>query len=129
MDDATKPQRHSRDLPARQAALDPIELDVYRSVVAERHGRPLRVMDMPDIGGRAGPSWMWLATDATDILLLNNSASAKDRDCIDFHRPPWVPGADLASSDWLDMYQLLPDLDPAVVDRVLAQTDLSERQR
>ena len=128
MDDATKPQRHSGDLPARQAALDPIELDGYRSVVAERHGRPLRVMDMPDIGGSAGPLWMWVATDDTDILLVNNNASAKDRDCIDFHRPPWAPGADLASSDWLDMYQLLPDLDPAVVDRVLAQTDLSERQ-
>lgn len=98
-----------------QRVQDNAELDALCAIVAERRGLWLRVVDMPDAGGQARPPTMWLSSAVEDIVLINPE-------------PPEHRGHVLAkelkqllcdqggSTDWLDVSQLLPDLDPAMMN-------------
>ncbi|WP_161784530.1 hypothetical protein [Actinokineospora spheciospongiae] len=87
--------------------------------VAERRGRPIRLVPMAGLTGVCG---MWVATDTADLIFHESDTTPPHRDHIVLHELAHllcdhrisIPLADQARA-------LLPDLDPDVVRRVLGR--------
>ncbi len=110
--------------PPAQSTVPPVQddsqLDPLRAMVAERRGRPLRIVEMPDAGGRARPPTMWLSSTAEDIVLINPEEPLEPRGHVLVQELAHLLFEEGGSTDWLNVAQLLPDLDPAVIERVIA---------
>ncbi|MCG8920784.1 hypothetical protein L6E12_34015 [Actinokineospora sp. PR83] len=98
----------------------PFDAGALCARVAERRGRPIRLVPMAGLTGVCG---MWVATDTADLVFHESDTTPPHRDHIILHELAHllcdhrisIPLAEQARA-------LLPDLDPDVVRRVLGRT-------
>lgn len=107
----------ARDLP-RPVPFDAIALC---GMVAAQRGRPIRLIPIADLTGVCG---LWMATDTADLIFYQQATTPPHQEHIILHElshllcdhyPSARPHATLVE-------RLLPDLDPALVRRVLGRT-------
>ena len=100
---------------------DPFDAETFRDVVANRRGRPIRMIPREQM---AGPCGVLVSMTHTDYVFFDSATSPVHRDHIVAHElghllcdhvPRQRVGEDLIRT-------LMPDLDPAMVRRVLART-------
>lgn len=105
----------------------PFDIDDFATLIANQRGRPLRLVAKTS---PLGPCGMWLALPDTDYVFYEAATTRLHRDHIVVHELAHL----LAShepSDTVDpaiLKTLLPNLDPAVVQRVLARAEYSADQ-
>ncbi|MEJ2854225.1 MULTISPECIES: hypothetical protein [unclassified Saccharothrix] len=116
-------RRHAallRELPT------PVPFDVgpLCRAVADARGRPIRLIPVAGLTGVCG---LWIATDTTDLIFHESDTTPPHRDHIVLHELAHVlcdhypASVSLAERARL----LLPDLDPALVQRVLGRAGYS----
>lgn len=109
-----------RDLPL------PVPFDVHALCerVAERRGRPMRLVPVAGLTGVCG---LWIATDTTDLICYERDTTRPHQDHIILHElshvlcdhfPVELPGTSQARA-------LFPNLDPAMVRAVLGRAGYS----
>jgi hypothetical protein len=105
----------------------PFEVDALCNRIAARRGRPIRLLP---IAGLTGVCGLWIATDATDIIFYEQDTTPPHREHIVLHELSHLVcdhyPASLSLAEQARM--LLPDLDPALVRRVLGRTGYSSEQ-
>lgn len=84
--------------------------------VAERRGRPIKLIPTADITGVCG---LWIATDTTDLICYESDTTRPHQDHIILHELSHVLCEHYPVS--LPPTELLPDLDPAMVRTVLGR--------
>lgn len=103
---------------------EPFDVHPFAEAISRRRGRPLRLVAKPS---PLGPCGMWLALPNTDVVFYETATSRVHREHIIVHELAHLLAAH-EPSERLDpalLGGLLPDLDAAVVRRVLARTTYS----
>lgn len=103
---------------------EPFDVHAFAEAISRRRGRPLRLVAKPS---PLGPCGMWLALPNTDVVFYETATSRVHREHIIVHELAHLLAAH-EPSERLDpalLGGLLPDLDAAVVRRVLARTTYS----
>lgn len=104
----------------------PFDLAGFCGAVSERRGRPIRVHAISSAPYSCG---MWIATDAVDHVFHESATSLVHREHIVLHELShmlWGHDAGCLDGSW--MADLLPDLAPETVRRVLRRSDYSLEQ-
>lgn len=105
-----------RDLPLPA----PFDVHALCDRVADRRGRPIRLIPLAGLSGVCG---LWIATDTTDLICYERDTTRPHQDHIILHElshvlcdhfPVSLPGN-------LHTQALFPDLDPAMVRAVLGR--------
>lgn len=124
-------RRRCRALLAAMPVPDPFDLDDFCAGLAERRGRPLRLLAMPATGINSRPSGMSVATAAEDIVWAEPHRSALHHRHIVFHEIGHILWNHHADASGMDLSQrdgqLFVDLDPAMVQRMLARGRRADR--
>lgn len=119
-------RRHAallRELPLPE----PFDVHALCEQVAERRGRPIRLLPMRGLTGICG---LWIATDHTDLIFHESETTRPHQEHIILHElahllcdhyPASLDPAERAAL-------LLPDLDPAMVRRVLGRAGYSSTE-
>ena len=105
----------------------PFDVQALCEQVAERRGRPIRLLPMSGLTGICG---LWIATDHSDLIFHESETTPPHRDHIILHElahllcdhyPVSLDAAERAA-------MLLPGLDPAMVRRVLGRAGYSSAE-
>jgi hypothetical protein len=121
--------RRRRDLRRRIAEFEiprPFTIDALCARIAADRGRPLRLLPLPQLSGPGQPCGMWIATEKFDYIFHARGTSPLHQQNIVLHEIGHMLcehtglGAGAAS--------LLPLLDPAMVQRILARSRYSTPQ-
>lgn len=124
-------QRQCHALLATLTVPDPFDFDAFCAMVAEHRGRPLRLMEMRDTRNGPGPSGMWIATDAEDIVLVEPRTSVLHRRHIALHEIGHMLWDHTTSGVQPADRKLFCELDSTMVRRLLTRerpTDLQEQE-
>lgn len=110
----------------------PFDVDAFCTEVARRRGRPLHVHELPPGDSASLPCGVWIATDQADHIFHIAGGSRLHRDHIVLHELGHML-FDHAVTDPSDVddpagLALLPDLDPAMIRRVLRRGGYSTAQ-
>lgn len=105
-------------LPAR------FSMELLMGRVAARRGRPLEVLPLPGPGGIGRPHGLWVEAVEADYIFVEPRTSALHRRHIVLHEIGHVlaHGRPGRHPDQAEFRDLVPDLDPEVVQRLLART-------
>ncbi|MFB9905662.1 hypothetical protein [Allokutzneria oryzae] len=99
----------------------PFDVRELCRLVADKRGRPIRLVPIASDGGVLG---MWAATDTADVICYEQATTRPHQDHIILHELSHLLcdhyPAPLSFAEHARM--LLPDLDPAMVRRVLGRT-------
>jgi hypothetical protein len=100
---------------------DPFQICEFCAIVADRRGRPLRLLPMPLPASEDCPYGVWVETDTTDYILHEQATSPLHRDQIVLHEISHMLLGHHADTtlDAVSVSQALPDLDPDMIGRVL----------
>lgn len=109
---------------------DPFDLEVLCGTIGAARGRPLRVQVHAGSGGHGSPCGMWVALDDADVIVVDRRTSSLHRQHIGLHEIGHImaghnSGTDLGHDVAL---RLMPDLDPAMVRRVLGRVSYDTPQ-
>jgi hypothetical protein len=104
---------------------DPFDLDVFCAAVAERRGRPLIRRAVPGLSADA-PCGLWIGTADADHVFYDPGTSTLHAEHIVLHELAHI----LSGHSGADgpLARLFPDLDPAVIGRVLGRAAYSDTQ-
>ncbi|MBL8932795.1 MAG: hypothetical protein JNL54_21955 [Kineosporiaceae bacterium] len=100
---------------------DPFDVRILAETIARRRGRPIRLHAKPS---PLGPCGLWLALPDADYVFYETATSRLHRDHIIVHELAHLLAAH-EPTDHLDpdlLRSLLPNLDSAMVQRVLARS-------
>ena len=112
-----------RDLPMPV----PFDAPALCAAVAERRGRPIRLVPMAGLTGVCG---LWVATATTDLIFYEQVTTPPHREHIILHELSHVLCDHPSSSLGTQVEELLPSLDPEMVQRVLGRAGYtSEEER
>ena len=103
---------------------DPFDVHAFADAISHRRGRPLRLLTK---SSPLGPCGMWLALPDADLVFYEAATSRLHREHIIVHELAHLLAAH-EPSEPLDpalLSSLLPNLDAAVVRKVLARTTYS----
>lgn len=123
-------RRHCENLVVELGVSAPLDMPALRSAVSRITGRPVavRVLDMPP----GGPYGFFATLDGRDIVHVTSGASADHRNHVELHELAHIllghHGVEMPTAGVMD---LVPDLDPALVERLLARDgydDQAERE-
>lgn len=106
---------------------EPFSIQTFADAVSRRRQRPLYLLAKTS---HLGPCGLWLALPEVDYVFYESATSPVHRDHIIVHELAHLL-ADHEPTEHLDpslLRGLLPDLDPAVVQRVLARSIYSAVQ-
>jgi hypothetical protein len=112
----------------------PFDVRVFCDQVAHWRGRPLHVHELPAAEAADLPCGMWIATDGADHIFHVPGGSPLHRDHIVLHEighmlfDHVVDEHAVAPTSGSALDRLLPDLDPAMVRRVLLRGGYSTEQ-
>jgi hypothetical protein len=108
---------------------EPFALDSLCAMLGERRGRPLVLDVLPEPTSQDAPCGVWLALESEDVILVEPTTSPLHREHIVLHEIGHLL-CDHATSAPLTYMQrrLFPDLDPAMVARVLGRTSYTDPQ-
>jgi hypothetical protein len=103
---------------------DPFDVDTFASTIAGRRQRPLHLLPKQT---PVGPCGVWLAMPEADYVFYENGTSAVHREHIILHELGHLLGEHEAHETIDDdvLRELFPQLDPAMVRRVLGRTSYS----
>ncbi|GAA4419376.1 hypothetical protein ACFQV2_25310 [Actinokineospora soli] len=105
----------------------PFDIDALCARIAAGRGRPIHLRAIPGLTGVCG---LWIATDAADIIFYEQVTVPPHREHIVLHELSHLLcdhyPASLSLADQARL--LLPNLDPALVRRVLGRTGYSCEQ-
>ncbi|MCP2327501.1 hypothetical protein HDA40_006008 [Hamadaea flava] len=110
----------------------PFDVRAFCEQVAQWRGRPLHLHELPVEDAADLPCGMWIATDRADHVFHVPGGSSLHRDHIVLHElghmlfDHAITAEPAGEPDALD--RLLPDLDPAMVRRVLRRGGYSSEQ-
>ena len=109
---------------------DPFDLEVLCRTVAEARGRPLRVLIWPAGGGSGSPCGMWVALADEDVIVIDRRTSWLHQQHIGLHEIGHIVAGHNAGQglEHDSVLRLLPDLDPAMVRRVLGRASYASPQ-
>jgi IrrE N-terminal-like domain len=100
----------------------PFDVRVLISRVAAQRNRPIRLVPMS--GGDGGVLGLWVATRSGDIIFYEQNTTPPHQEHIILHELSHVLcnhyPAQLSTTEHMRI--LLPDLDPAMVQRILGRT-------
>jgi hypothetical protein len=117
-------ERECRRLIADIEVPEPFDLSVFLSYVAARRGRDLHLHPQPAPAG--APCGLWLATDTADHVFYAAGTDPLHRRHIILHEIGHILCDHQAPG--LVLPEVLPDLDPATVARVLRRSTYSAPQ-
>ncbi len=108
----------------------------FLEALGDWRGRPIRLMpiesvDMPGVWGpaRGTPCGLWLDTDVSDVIAYAAGTTDFHVDQIIAHEAGHMVLDHDAGSDGLTgLQQLLPDIDPDTIRRVLGRSDFADYQ-
>jgi hypothetical protein len=119
----------TRDLRRRIARIEiprPFSVEALCARIADARGRPLRVLPLPGPARPGEPCGMWIATETADYVFHARGRSPLHQQNIILHEIGHMlcehTGPDTAVA------ALLPQLDPTMVQRVLARSRYSTPQ-
>ena len=103
---------------------DPFDVDAFASTIAGRRQRALHLLPKQT---PVGPCGVWLAMPEADYVFYENGTSAVHREHIILHELGHLLGEHEAHETIDDdvLRELFPQLDPAMVRRVLGRTTYS----
>ncbi len=112
---------------------DPFDLQALCEIVGRRRGRRLRVAHQQLGAGRGVPCGMWIALADEDIIVIEQNTSSLHQEqiglheighilCDHGHREAGTTGLDGLAPGRDEVHQLMPDLDPAMIQRVLGRS-------
>ena len=108
------------------AVPSPLNMAALRAEVSRITGRPIAVreVDMP----AGGPCGLWVSIGGTDVIYVAARTSADHRRHVELHEHGHIlAGHDAVPVPHADVSALVPDLDPALVQRMLARTSFSNQ--
>jgi hypothetical protein len=112
-----------RDLPMPV----PFDARTLCETVAARRGRPIRLVPMDGLTGVCG---LWVATAATDLICYEQVTTPPHQEHIILHELGHLLCDHNRDAAALGAHELLPDLDPEMVQRVLGRAGYtSEEER
>lgn len=123
-------RRHCENLVADLGVSAPLDMPALRSAVSRITGRPVavRVMNMPP----GGPYGFFATLNGRDLVFVTAGASADHRNHVELHELAHIllghHGVEMPTAGVTD---LVPDLDPALVERLLTRDgydDEAERE-
>jgi hypothetical protein len=102
---------------------DPFDLYGFCESIAKHRGRPLTLLPLPIPAGEECPFGLWIETGAGDFVLHEAGTSPLHRDQIVLHELAHMLLGHGAGTvlDGIPLSETLPDLDPAVVLRMMAR--------
>lgn len=112
-----------RDLPL------PVPFDARKlcEAIAARRGRPIRLLPIDGLTGVCG---LWVATETSDLIFYERVTTPPHQEHIILHELSHLLCDHNRGSAALGVAELLPDLDPAMVRRVLGRAGYtSEEER
>lgn len=101
---------------------DPFDIRAFCSRLAERRGRPLHVLPLPEGAGTEDPCGMWLATEHDDWVFVEAGTSPMHREHIILHEVAHMICGHADEVPSGNVARLLPHLDAAMLTRVLGRT-------
>ncbi|TJZ54708.1 hypothetical protein FCH28_15465 [Streptomyces piniterrae] len=107
----------------------PFSIEALCRHMGERRGRPLHLHPLPMQSVMAGAYGLWLGTSVDDHIFYEQQTSRVHQEHIVLHEIGHML-FDHHASDADDSWtaQLLPDLDPALIGRLLGRTNYSTSQ-
>jgi hypothetical protein len=106
---------------------DPFDANVFRDAVAERRGRPIRLVPQEHM---VGPCGVLVSMQDVDYVFFEGSTSPVHRDHIIAHELGHLLCEHLPKERLGDevLRALMPDLNPAMVRKALARTSYDGRE-
>ncbi|WP_082977211.1 hypothetical protein [Mycobacterium sp. 852002-50816_SCH5313054-b] len=111
---------------------EPWHLKSFIEVVADKRGKPIRLIPHPGLFGSGQPCGIWIGRRTDDIIVYDDTTSSYHVEHIVLHELGHLllqhrssPGSDAAA---LSIQELLPDVDPATVLHVLGRTAYDNEQ-
>ena len=110
---------------------EPWDLWSFVDVVADRRGKPIRLIPYPGLLGSGQPCGIWIGRSTDDIIVYDDTTSSYHVEHIILHELGHVllkhrsPGTD---PEALSINELVPDVDPATVLHVLGRTAYDTEQ-
>lgn len=101
---------------------DPFDIETFCARLAERRGRPLQVLPLPEGVGPEAPCGFWMATHRRDIVFVEAATSPLHREHIILHEVAHIICGHAEEVPLATFARLLPHLDVAMVGRVLGRT-------
>ncbi len=101
---------------------DPFDINAFCARLAERRGRPLHVLPLPEEAGPEDPCGMWLATEHDDWVFVEAVTSPLHREHIILHEVAHIICGHADEVPSGVVARLLPHLDAGMVGRVLGRT-------
>lgn len=104
----------------------PWRMQSFIDIVAEKRGKPIRLLPRPGLSGSGQPCGIWIGRTTDDIIVYDDTTSGYHVEHIVLHELGHLllehrSGAD-RDVDSLSIHELLPDIDPASVLHVLGRT-------
>lgn len=97
-----------------------LTIDAVCEVMAERRGKPMLLLPIPNPGTEDQPTGAWVETAAADFVLYAESASPLHRDRIIGHELGHIWHEHSSDDINIDAFaNALPDLSPALILRML----------
>jgi hypothetical protein len=107
---------------------EPFSLERLRQALQFERGRPLFIRPWPATRPSDAPLAIWVASDQADMILYAPDVTPTHREHIILHEIAHILLDHKLSDDEDATRVLLPDLDPAVVHRILGRTSFDSRQ-
>jgi hypothetical protein len=111
---------------------EPWDLKSFIDVVADKRGKPIRLIRHPGLFGSGQPCGIWIGRGTDDIIVYDDTTSNYHVEHIILHELGHVllqhhssPGTE---PEALSINELLPDVDPATVLHVLGRTAYDNEQ-
>lgn len=105
----------------------PFDIGVFCERIAANRGRPIKLLPMAGLTGVCG---LWVATDTADLIFYEQDTTPPHREHIVLHELSHVLcdhyPASLSLAEQAKL--LLPNLDPALVQRVLGRAGYSSEE-
>lgn len=102
----------------------PFNLEKFCIALGERRRRPLRVLPHPVSSVAGLPCGVWMALPDKDVIFIDSRTSRVHQEHIGLHEVAHIlcGHTGRTSVDSENTHRLLPNLDPAMVQRVLGRT-------
>ncbi len=109
---------------------EPFSLDALCRRLSEQRGRPLHLHPLPAQAASAGACGLWLATPDDDHIFFEQRTARPHQEHIVLHEIGHMlfDHHSLGSGETGGVADLLTDLSPGLVGRLLARTDYTTRQ-
>lgn len=127
--------RRCQELVSRLTLPSPFSVDALVGAVAEQRGRPIHLHTLAP-GCTINACGLWISTDTHDDIYVEENTTRFHRDHIVLHEIGHMlcghtDNNDTAESGAIDRQELsrfLPDLDPGLIERLLARTSYTTEE-